>query len=100
MERHKGDLRPEERTGELERELSLIEEFAGRVGGIVDEITNHAVDFGLNCSNDALQKLKASSSEIDKYSTEFFWTLMKLDRARQPNSPAKVKLPSSAQERN
>ncbi len=86
LQREKIDVRPEERTEELERELSLIEDFADRVGGIVDEITNHAVEFGLNCSNDALQKLKASSSEIDKYSTEFFWSLMKLDRAQQENS--------------
>lgn len=91
LEHHKGDLRPEEQTEELLRELSLIEEFADRVGGIVDEITNHAVDFGLNCSNDALQKLKASSSEIDKYSTELFWSLMKQERAQQANSSAKVK---------
>ena len=100
--RHKGDLRPEEQTEELQRELSLIEEFADRVGGIVDEITNHAVDFGLNCSNDALQKLKESSSEIDKYSTEFFWSLIKQERGRQQtNSPAaKAKLASSSMERN
>lgn len=91
LERHKGELRPEEQTEDLQRELSLIEEFADRIDGIVDEITNHAVDFGLNCSNDALQKLKASSSEIDKYSTEFFWTLMKQERAQQPSSSSKAK---------
>jgi hypothetical protein len=91
LKHHRGDLRPQEQTEELEGELALIQEFADRVDGIVDEITNHAVDFGLNCSNDALQKLKASSSEIDKYSTEFFWSLMKQERAQRANSSSKAK---------
>ena len=94
LERHKGDLRPEEQTEELQRELSLIEDFAKRLGDIVAEIRNHASEWELNCSNDALQKLKQSSSEIERYSTEFFWSLMKQECAQQANSSSKVKLAS------
>lgn len=91
LQRHKNELRPEERTGELQRELSLIEDFAERMGDIVEEIRNHASEWELSCSHDALQRLKESSSELDKYSTEFFWSLMKQDRGQQINSSSKVK---------
>lgn len=92
LDRHRGDLRPEERTEELQRELALIEQFADRVGSIVDEIANHAVDFGLRCSNDALQKLRQSGPELEKYSTELFWSLMREERLRGANSAPKANL--------
>ena len=80
LQRHRSDLRPEEQTEELKRELSLIEDFTERLGATVEKIMSHAAEFEANCSNDALQRLKESSSEIDKYSTEFFWSLLKQDR--------------------
>lgn len=83
LHRHRTDLRPEELTEDLQRELTLIEEFSARLGGIVEEVRNHAADFGLNCANDALQRLKQTGAEIDKYSTEFFWSLMKQDHAQR-----------------
>lgn len=83
LQRHRCDLRPEELTEDLQRELTLIEDFAERLGGIVEELRNQAADFGVNCSNDVLQRLKQTSAEIDKYSTEFFWSLMKQDQAQQ-----------------
>lgn len=86
LQRHRGDLRPEEQTAELERELSLIQDFADRMGGIVEELRDHAADFGVSCSNDALQKLKERGAEIEKYSTEFFWTLMKQDHEQKNRS--------------
>ena len=91
LQRHRNKLRPEEKTEELKRELSLIEDFAENMGSIVEEIRNHASEWELSCSNDALQRLKESSSELDKYSTEFFWSLMKQDRGQQINSSSKVK---------
>ena len=42
----------------------------------------------------ALQRLKASSSELERYSTEFFWSLLHQDRGQQTNSSSKVKLAS------
>ena len=80
LRRHRSDLRPDEQTNELMRELSLIEGFAEQLGATVEKITNHAAEFEATCSNDALQRLKQSSSEIEKYSTEFFWSLMHQDR--------------------
>jgi hypothetical protein len=80
LQRHRSDLQPEEQTEELKRELFLIEDFAERLGATVERITSHVAEFEANCSNDALQRLKDSSSEIDKYSTEFFWSLLKRDR--------------------
>lgn len=94
LERHKSDLRPEERSEELQRELSLIEGFAERVGAVVEKISKHDAEFEANCSNDALQRLKASSSELERYSTEFFWSLLHQDRGQQTNSSSKVKLAS------
>lgn len=82
LKSHRSDLRPEEQTEKLQHELSLIEDFAERVGGIVEELRNHAAEFEVNCSNDALQKLKESSVEIDKYSTEFYWDLVKRDHVQ------------------
>jgi hypothetical protein len=79
LERHRSDLQPGEQTEELMLELSLIEDFAERLGATVEKITSHAAEFEATCSNDALQRLKESSSEIDKYSTEFFWSLLKQD---------------------
>jgi hypothetical protein len=79
LQRHTNDLKPEEQTEELKRELSLIEDFTERLDGTVEKITSHAAEFEANCSNDALQRLKESGSEIDKYSTEFFWSLLKRD---------------------
>ena len=79
LQRHKNELRPDEKTEELQRELSLIEHFAERMGDIVEEIRNHASEWELSCSHDALQRLKESNSELDKYSTEFFWSLLKHD---------------------
>ena len=90
LQRHRGDLRPEEQTAELERELSLIQDFADRMGGIVEELRDHAADFGVSCSNDALQKLKERGAEIEKYSTEFFWTLMKQDHAQKNRSSSQT----------
>ena len=86
LERHKADLRPEEKTEELQRELSLIEGFAERMGDIVEEIRNHASEWEISCSHDALKRLKESASELDRYSTEFFWTLLNEDRRQQANS--------------
>ena len=86
LQRHRSDLRPEELTADLQRELTLIEEFSARLGGIVEEVRNHAADFGLNCANDALQRLKQTGAEIDKYSTEFFWSLMRHDHAQRTRS--------------
>lgn len=80
LKRHRSDPRPEEQTDELMRELSLIEDFAVGLGATVEQIRSHAAEFEANCSNDALQRLKDSSSEIEKYSTEFFWSLMHHDR--------------------
>ena len=77
LQRHRSDLLPEEQTEELKRELSLIEYFAERLDGTVEKLRSHAAEFEANCSNDALQRLKESSSEIDKYSTEFFWSLLR-----------------------
>jgi hypothetical protein len=94
LERHKGDLRPEEKTEELQRELFLIEGFAERMGDIVEEIKNHASEWELSCSNDALQRLKERSSELEKYSTEFFWSLLNQDRGQRANSSSKLKLAS------
>lgn len=94
LERHKGDLRPEEKTEELQSELFLIEDFAERMGAIVEEIRNHASEWELSCSNDALQRLKESSSELEKYSTEFFWSLLNQERGQRANSSSKVKLAS------
>lgn len=94
LQRHRHDLQPEEQTDELQRELSLIEEFAERLGAKVEEIRGHAAEFEANCSNDVLQRLKSSSSEIDRYSTEFFWSLLNQDRGQQANSSSKVKLAS------
>lgn len=90
LQRHRSDLRPEELTEELEHELSLIQDFADRMGGIVEELRNHAADFGVSCSNDALQKLKERGAEIEKYSTEFFWTLMKQDHAQKNRSSSQT----------
>lgn len=90
LQRHRGDLRPEEQTEELQRELSLIEEFADRIGGIVEELRDHAADFGVSCSNEALQKLKERGAEIEKYSTEFFWSLMKQDHAQRNRSSSQT----------
>lgn len=90
LQRHKGDLRPEEQTEELQRELSLIEEFADRIGGIVEELRDHAADFGVSCSNEALQKLKERGAEIEKYSTEFFWSLTKQDHAQKNGSSSQT----------
>jgi hypothetical protein len=86
LRRHRGDLRPDEQTNELMRELSLIEQFAERLGATVEKITSHAAEFEANCSNDALQRLKESSSEIEKYSTDFFWSLMQQDRDLEGSS--------------
>ncbi|HKP35500.1 MAG TPA: hypothetical protein VJT71_01485 [Pyrinomonadaceae bacterium] len=91
LQRHRNELRPEEKTEEVRRELSLIENFAENMGSIVEEIRNHASEWELSCSNDALQRLKESSSELEKYSTEFFWSLLKQDRGEQINSSSKVK---------
>ena len=90
LQRHRGDLKPEEETEELKRELSLIEDFAERLDGIVEELRNHAADFEVNCSNDALQRLKQTSAEIDKYSTELFWSLMKQDHALRTRSSSQT----------
>ena len=90
LQRHRGDLKPEEETEELKRELSLIEDFAERLDGIVGELRNHAADFGVNCSNEALQKLKERGVEIEKYSTEFFWSLMKQDHAQRTRSSSQT----------
>ena len=79
LQRHRSDLRPEEQTEELKRELSLIEDFTERLGATLEKVMSHAAEFEANCSSDALQRLKESSSEIDKYSTEFFWYLLKRD---------------------
>lgn len=87
LQRHKNDLRPEEKTEELQRELSLIENFAERMGDIVEELRKHASEWELSCSHDALQRLKESSSELDKYSAEFFWSLLKHD-GDQKKEPA------------
>ena len=100
LQRHRSDLQPEEQTEKLQRELSLIEEFAERLGATVEEIRGHAAEFEANCCNDALQRLKESSSEIDRYSTEFFWSLLKQDRAQQANSSSEPKMASSAKEMN
>lgn len=81
--RHRSDLRPDEQTDELMRELSLIEELAEHLGATVEKIRNHAAEFEANCSNDALQRLKENSAEIEKHSTEFFWYLMHQDRAQE-----------------
>lgn len=88
LRRHRSDLRPDEQTDELMRELSLIEDFAERLGATVEKIKSHASEFEANCSNDALQRLKESSAEIGKHSTEFFWALMHQDRDQeaQPSS--------------
>ena len=94
LKRHKGDLRPEEKTEELQRELFLIEDFAERMGDIVEEIRNHASEWELSCSNDALQRLKERSSELEKYSTDFFWSLLNQDRGQRANSSSKMKLAS------
>ena len=83
LQRHRSDLRPEELTEDLQRELTLIGDFAERLDGIVEELRNHATDFGMSCSNDALQRLKERGAEIDKYSTEFFWSLMKQDHVQR-----------------
>jgi hypothetical protein len=93
LQRHTKDLEPEEQTEELKRELSLIEDFAERLGATVEKISIHAAEFEANCSNDALQRLKESSSEIDKYSTEFFWSLLKHDgdqKAKPSSQTARV----------
>jgi len=79
LEGHRSDLQPEEQTEALKRELSLIEDFTERLGATVEKTRNHAAEFEANCCNDALQRLKESSSEIDRYSTEFFWSLLKQD---------------------
>ena len=100
LELHKKDLQPEEQTEELQQELSLIGDFAERMGAIVEEIRNHASEWELSCSTDALQKLKQSSSEINKYSTEFFWSLMKHGREQRANNSLKASAASSAQKRN
>lgn len=86
LKRHRGDLQPEEQTEELLGELSLIENFEARLSETVESIRNHAAEFQASCSNDALQRLKASSSEIDRYSTEFFWSLLKQDREQKEKS--------------
>jgi hypothetical protein len=82
LQRHRSDLRPEEHTEKLQHELSLIEDFAERLGSTVENVRSHAAEFEANCSNDALQQLKESSFEIDKYSTEFFWDLVKQDHVQ------------------
>ena len=79
LQRHRGDLLPEEETEELKRELSLIEHFTERIDETVEKLRSHAAEFEANCSDDALQRLKETSAEIDKYSTEFFWYLLKHD---------------------
>ena len=83
LRRHRSDLRPDEQTNELMRELSLIEDFAERLGATVEKVKSHAAEFEANCSNDALQRLKESGAEIGKYSTEFFWSLMHHDRVQK-----------------
>lgn len=82
LQHHRSDLRPEEQTEELKRELSLIECFTERLGATLEKVMSHATEFEVNCSNDALQKLKESSAEIDKYSTEFYWDLVKRDHVQ------------------
>ena len=89
LEHHKANLQPDE-TEELQRELSLIENFEGRLSATVENIRSHAQEFQAHCSNDALQRLKGSSSEIDKYSTEFFWSLLKHDRERNEQSSSQT----------
>ena len=64
------------------------------MGDIVEEIRNHASEWELSCSNDALQRLKERSSELEKYSTEFFWSLLNQDRGQRANSSSKMKLAS------
>ena len=86
---HKANLQPDE-TEELRRELSLIENFEGRLSAIVENIRSHALEFETHCSNDALQRLKESSSEIDKYSTEFFWSLLQHDREQNKHSSSRT----------
>ena len=90
LERHRSDLQPDEQTEELKRELSLIEDFAERLGATVEKIMSHAAEFEANCSNDALQRLKESSSEIDKYSSEFFWSLLKQERDQRAKPPSQT----------
>lgn len=79
LQRHRSELLPEEQTDELKRELSLIGDFTERMDGTVEKLRSHAAEFEANCSDDALQRLKETSAEIDKYSTEFFWYLLKHD---------------------
>ena len=86
LQRHRGDLQPEEQTEELLGELSLIENFEVRLSETVENIRNHAAEFQASCSNEALQRLKASSSEIDRYSTEFFWSLLRHGREKNKES--------------
>ncbi len=93
LQRHTKDLEPEEQTEELKRELSLIEDFTERIDGTVEKIRSHAAEFEANCSNDTLQRLKESSAEIDKYSTEFFWSVLKHDgdqKAKPSSQTARV----------
>ena len=86
LRRHRGVLQPEEQTEELLGELSLIENFEVRLSETVENMRNHAAEFQASCSNDALQRLKASSAEIDRYSTEFFWSLLKHGREKNKES--------------
>ena len=89
LERHKANPQPDE-TEDLHRELALIEDFEARLSATVESIRSHAAEFQTHCSNDALQRLKGSSSEIDKYSTEFFWSLLKHDRERNEQSSSQT----------
>jgi hypothetical protein len=90
LELHRSDLRPDEQTEDLKRELSLIEDFAERLGATVERITSHAAEFETKCSNDALQRLKEGSFEIEKYSTEFFWSLLKQDSDQKAQHPSQT----------
>ena len=89
LQNHKANLQPDE-TEELRRELSLIENFEERLSATVENIRSHAAEFQAACSNDTLQRLKESSSEIDKYSTELFWSLLKHDRDRNEQSSSQT----------
>jgi hypothetical protein len=90
LQRHTNDLEPEEQTEELKRELSLIGDFTERIDGTVEKIRSHAGEFEANCSNDTLQRLKESSAEIDKYSTEFFWSLLNQDRDQKTKASSET----------
>lgn len=100
LQRHRSDLRPEEQTEDLQRELSLIDQFAERFGRIVKELRSNASIWEMTCSNDALQRIKESSSEISRYSTEFFWSLLKQGRQQKASDSVKANAASSAPARN